>query len=129
MAIRQPLKYGNKITVVDGIKFRSKGEADRYSELKLLQIAGHISDLKRQVKHNLEVEGIVVGTYTSDFEYAEDGQWVIEDFKGARTALFILKWNVLKAMPQNDYITFRLTGKTSTSKRGYPRKTSASRRG
>lgn len=43
-------KYLNKFTEVDGIKFSSKKEAKRYSELKIMENAGIISDLKLQVK-------------------------------------------------------------------------------
>jgi len=112
------LKYGNKITEVDGIKFRSKGEAGRYQELKLLLKVGHISNLQLQVKHTLIVNLCKVGVYLSDFEYEEAGIHVIEDFKGARTALFILKWNILRAMHKNTTgLDFRLTGKASNRKR------------
>ena len=128
----QRLKYGNKITVVHGIKFRSKGEATRYCELLILLKAGEISDLKLQVKHILYANGQKVGTYTSDFEYMEGDKWVIEDFKGARTALFILKWNIMKVMFSLENmdgrpVLLKLTGKTSKSRRGSPRGTSASR--
>lgn len=132
--MRQPLKYGNKITVVHGIKFRSKGEANRYLELLLLVKARVISDLKLQEKHTLHANGVKVGTYTSDFEYIEGDFHIIEDFKGVRTALFVLKWNIMKTMYAIENIEgrrvgFKLTGKTNTSKRGYPRGTSAHRRG
>ena len=46
-------KYGNKKTVVDGITFDSRKEAKRYQELKLLEKAGEIKDLRRQVKYEL----------------------------------------------------------------------------
>lgn len=96
--VESRLKYGNEITVRDGIKFRSKGEADRYSELKLLQSAGEISNLKWQQPIPLWVEKVKVGLYIADFTYNEGGNFVIEDFKGKRTALFILKWNILHAL-------------------------------
>lgn len=129
----QGLKYGNKITVVHGIKFRSKGEATRYLELLLLVKAGVISDLKLQVVHNLHANGVKVGTYKSDFEYLEGDFHIIEDFKGARTALFILKWNIMKTMYAIENINgrrvgFKLTGKTSKSRSSSPRGTVASRR-
>lgn len=48
---------GNKLNAVktnfDGLKFDSKNEAKRYSELKMLQAAGEISDLQTQVKYVL----------------------------------------------------------------------------
>ena len=43
-------KYNSKKTVVDGQKFDSKKEANRYQELVLLEKAGVIKNLSRQVK-------------------------------------------------------------------------------
>ena len=42
-------KYRNEKTVVAGLTFDSKAEARRYGELQLLERAGRISDLRRQV--------------------------------------------------------------------------------
>ena len=41
-------KYFNKKITVDGIKFDSKKEANRYNELKLLKRAGLIEELELQ---------------------------------------------------------------------------------
>lgn len=46
-------KYNNKKVEVDGIIFDSKREAERYQELSLLEKAGVIRDLQRQVKYIL----------------------------------------------------------------------------
>lgn len=46
-------KYHATRTIVDSITFDSKREAARYAELKLMQRAGLISDLRRQVKYEL----------------------------------------------------------------------------
>ncbi len=43
-------KYKNNKCVVDGIVFDSRREARRYKELMLMQAAGKISRLQRQVK-------------------------------------------------------------------------------
>ena len=43
-------KYNSKKTVVDGQTFDSKKEARRYQELLLLEKAGEIQNLSRQVK-------------------------------------------------------------------------------
>lgn len=75
-------KYGAKPTEVDGIKFASRAEAKRYGELKLLECAGRISDLKLHVEYPLVVNGEKVGKYTCDSEYIEDGELVTEDVKG-----------------------------------------------
>lgn len=80
---------------MDGIVFDSKKEAKRYSELLLLEKAGEISDLQRQVKYVLipaqyaEVNGKRKCierecTYISDFTYIENGKLIVEDVKGYR---------------------------------------------
>lgn len=82
-------KYYNKKTFVGGIEFDSKKEANRYSELLLLQRAGKISDLQRQVSFELipsqKVDGLTVErpcVYKADFVYRENGKLVVEDTKG-----------------------------------------------
>lgn len=92
-------KYGNKITEVDGIKFDSKLEAKRYVELTLLEKAGKIKDLERQVPFIVADEvpwnGEILKAikYRCDFKYHdnETGEDVVEDSKGAVTALYKLK--------------------------------------
>ena len=83
-------KYGAKKTVVDGITFDSKREAERYGELKLLRLAGKIADLDLQVPFPLTVNGVVIGKWVADFVYwdTEEGKWIYEDCKGYRTDLY-----------------------------------------
>lgn len=104
-------KYGAKKVEIDGIIFDSKKEGRRYQELKMLQKAGDISGLQRQVKYILipaqrEPDtkgprgGIIKGkllerecSYIADFVYknTHTGEWVIEDTKGFRTAEYKIK--------------------------------------
>jgi len=69
-------KYRNIKTTVDGIRFDSKREAERYSELKLLERAGIITDLKLQPKFELipKHNGNRALTYIADFSYTEAGR-------------------------------------------------------
>ncbi len=46
-------KYAALKMTVDGITFDSRKEARRYTELKLLERTGKITDLQRQVKFKL----------------------------------------------------------------------------
>ena len=93
------MKYGNQRTVVDGITFDSKKEATRYAELKLLQRAGEIFDLQRQVPFTLipkqTRDGKVIErpcVYKADFVYKEkDGTEVVEDVKGVCTKEYRIK--------------------------------------
>ena len=91
-------KYRNRKVTVDGLTFDSAKEARRWKELCLLERAGTISDLRRQVKYELipsqRVNGKVAEravTYAADFVYMEDGQTVVEDAKGVRTKEYIIK--------------------------------------
>lgn len=95
-------KYGAKKTVVDGITFASKAEAIRYAELKLLQRAGLILDLKLQPKFPLVVSGKLVATYIADFSFTDvtTKLSVVEDVKSpaTRTDAYRIKVKLLFAL-------------------------------
>ncbi len=93
-------KYRNVPTEVDGIRFASKREARRYGDLKLLERAGEICQLKLQPRYPLAVNGVHVCTYVADFEYRETktGRYVSEDAKGVRTRDFINKAKLFHAI-------------------------------
>lgn len=106
-------KYNaRKTATLDGIVHASSKEALRWSHLCLLQRAGIISDLQRQVPFELIpaqyetyerygkkgqrlkdgqrcVEKSVV--YVADFVYTHEGKQVVEDAKGVRTADYVIK--------------------------------------
>lgn len=108
-------KYKSVKTTLYGIEFDSKKEAQRYQQLKLMEKAGHICDLKRQVKYELIPAQYIDGkcveravTYTSDFEYyvlkpypgrtvmigpdeKTIGQYIVEDVKGVHTKDYVIK--------------------------------------
>lgn len=92
-------KFRNIPTEIDGLKFDSKGEARRWQELKLLERAGVISELKRQVRYDLDAHGKKICSLVADFEYIEAGQVVTEDFKSKATItpVFRLKAKLFKA--------------------------------
>lgn len=90
-------KYGNVKTEIDGIEFASRKEAGRYGALKLLQVAGAISDLQIKRRYTLAVNGVRICEYEDDFNYLEKGKRIIEDTKGMRTPLYKLKKKLLKA--------------------------------
>ncbi len=91
-------KYGNRKTVVDGITFDSAKEARRWGELQLMVRAGYISDLERQVRFPLDVNGKPVCHYVADFTYHRAGQKVVEDAKGFRTPEYRLKAKLMRAV-------------------------------
>jgi len=87
------MKYNNKKIIYNGIKFDSKKEYQRYLELSLLERAGHIKDLRLQVKFELipKCKGERATTYIADFVYIENGQQVVEDVKGMKTEVYKIK--------------------------------------
>lgn len=90
-------KYHAKKTCVDGIIFDSRREADRYLVLKSMEEDGAIEDLRRQVRYELVPAFDVDGKhyrpvyYVADFTYRENGHEVIEDVKGMKTDVYVLK--------------------------------------
>ena len=94
-------KYYNIKTTVDGIVFASKAEAHRYAELMWLASAGEISSLRCQpafvLQHGFTHRGkkVLPITYIADFEYWENGNLVVEDVKGIRTAAYLIKKKLL----------------------------------
>lgn len=91
-------KYHSKKITRDGMTFDSVKEYKRFKELALLERAGKVSDLQRQVKFELlpsqRINGKVVEracTYIADFVYFQDGQKVVEDTKGFKTKDYIIK--------------------------------------
>lgn len=92
-------KYHAKKTVVDGITFDSRREADRYLVLKGMEEDGSIEGLRRQVRYELVPAFDVDGKryrpvfYVADFVYVdkETGKTVVEDVKGMRTDVYRLK--------------------------------------
>lgn len=113
---RSRAKYGNRKAVIDGITFDSKKEAQRYTELKLLEKAGKITGLQlqreielipaqREYTNEIYEKGPNKGrfkpgkllerkcSYVADFVYwdLENNCMVVEDTKGMRTKEYIIK--------------------------------------
>lgn len=102
-------KYYSKKVTVGGEMFDSRKEYARYCELSILQRAGKITDIKRQVKFVLipaQYEPDIVGvrggvkrgklierecSYVADFVYTENGKQIVEDTKGFKTKDYIIK--------------------------------------
>jgi hypothetical protein len=117
-------KYHAILTRTDDRLFHSKGEARRYLDLKLRLAAGEISDLRLQVRYDLMVAGVLITTYIADFVYLENGQEVVEDFKGKRTEVYRIKARLMLAVLG---ITIYETGSEDNRRRRSKRK--RSRRG
>ena len=93
------MKYHSKKTIIDGITFDSKKEANRYCELKLLEKAGKIKDLQLQYQFVLQPpfrkngKSIRAIIYVADFVYfdLERMKNVVEDVKGYKTDVYLIK--------------------------------------
>ncbi len=108
-------KYRNRKVFRNGIKYDSALESKRHIELTLLEKAGKITDLQRQVRFELipaqyetyERYSDKTGkrlkdgkrcieqscVYVADFVYMQDGKKVVEDTKSdpTKTADYIIK--------------------------------------
>jgi hypothetical protein len=99
-----PHKYRAKKCEVDGITFPSLKQGRRYSELKLLERAGHIMGLSLEVTYTLAPSVILHGRkkpvlkYIADFVYIEGDETIVEDCKGMRTAVYRIKQHLMKSI-------------------------------
>lgn len=101
-------KYHSRKITRDGMTFDSMKEFRRWKELQLLERAGKIENLRRQVKFILIPSQYEKATdpktgktklqcverecsYYADFVYIEHGETVVEDAKGLKTDVYILK--------------------------------------
>ena len=99
-------KYSN--VKVNG--FDSKKEYRRFIELEKMEKIGLISNLRKQVTISIAPAFYHIGTtdksvciqrelkYIADFVYIKDGNEVIEDVKGYKTAVYKKKKRLLKAL-------------------------------
>ena len=96
--IKDTSKYKNRKTLVDGIYFDSKKEAEHYLILKSLEKNGMIKDLEIQKEfelipkyHNGE-KNIRKTVYRADFVYKnKNDELIVVDIKGYRTEIYKLK--------------------------------------
>lgn len=92
-------KYNNQPVLTADGRFDSKREYSRWCELKLLEQAGEIANLRRQVRYGLDVNGQQVAVYVADYAYSDPktGRMTIEDCKGVLTPLYRLKRKMMRA--------------------------------
>lgn len=101
-------KYKAKPCQVGAEKYRSKRERDRHRELLMLQRAGKIAGLMREVPFHL-IDGIKIDgearrrpavRYVADFVYSDvtSGRVVVEDAKGMQTPVYRLKKHLMATL-------------------------------
>ena len=95
---RKAPKYRNQPTIIDGVRFASKKEAERYKILSLLESQGRINNLRLQPRIPLMVNGVKIGHYVADFEYKMNDKIVVEDVKSpaTKTPVYKLKKKILE---------------------------------
>lgn len=96
------LKYGNRVTEVNGIAFDSKKEAAYYEDLLWRQRTGAIKSIELQpefvLQPSYEREGKKVRPiiYRADFKVTEaDDHVYYVDTKGMRTQVYLIKKKML----------------------------------
>ena len=109
---RKANKYHNRKITVNGETFASTKEYKRFCELSLLEKAGAITELRKQVRYELiptqyetferygkKGQRLKDGQrcierevdYVADFVYKENGTEIVEDTKGVRTKDYVIK--------------------------------------
>lgn len=102
-------KYNAKKVQIHGIWFDSRMEAMHYLVLRDRERKGEISNLTCQPSCDLVVNGKIIGAYTADFAYTENGVNVWEDVKGFKARDFALRSKLFQAL--NIDIELRVNGK------------------
>lgn len=101
-------RYKAKPQTIDGVRFASTREANRFCILKLMQKAGEISGLTPHPRFSLVVNGVLIGHYTADASYFQNGKQVAEEVKSSGTrkeAAYRFRVKVFQAL--NPGIVFR----------------------
>jgi hypothetical protein len=91
-------KYGSIKAEADGIKFASKAERGRYMDLRLMERAGEIEELRMQVRFPLIVNDLLICDYLADFQYQAAGGLIVEDVKGYKTREYMMKKKLMLAI-------------------------------
>ena len=86
-------KYRAVRTFCAGRWFDSKAEVNRYLELLVMGEAGLVTNLELQPWWSIHG----VAKYRADFAYDFNGERIIEDVKGVRTAVYALKKKLVEA--------------------------------
>jgi hypothetical protein len=98
-------KFGAIPTTYKGIKYHSKKEAEYAKKLDLLVKAKKIKSWERQVKLKLVVNEELICNYIMDFVTTKpDGKKQYIEVKGYETAVWKLKWKLLKALNKDPNI-------------------------
>ena len=105
-------KYKNRKVQTEEASFASEKEHRRYLELKLLEAAGKIHDLKLQVRFELAPSYVYRGRkvpplrYFADFAYFkhDDLVQIVEDCKGFQTDVYKIKRHLLKTVHNIDIL-------------------------
>lgn len=91
---------GNKYRAVRTGGFDSRKEARRWQELRALELAKEIRDVRCQPEFHCWIHGQLVCKYRADFLWTDvqTGQTMIEDVKGYRTDVYRLKAKLVRAL-------------------------------
>jgi hypothetical protein len=104
-------KFNAKVVWIDGIRFDSTWEGKRYSQLKLLERTGHISNLQMQVPYPMEINNVVICKYLADFVYVKKEIVIVEDAKGFITPEYRIKKKLMKAIHNIEILETRSSNK------------------
>jgi hypothetical protein len=90
-------KYNAEKTIINDEVIDSKLEAGHYADLRLLERAGKITNLRRQVCFEFRVKDILMFRYFADFSFIDRGIKRYIDSKGLDTPISKLKRKIIEA--------------------------------
>lgn len=95
-----------KKVVYDGITFDSMLECAYYKDLRLLEMTGHVTDIKDHIPYELnDKNGVKLGTYELDFSFKEvaTSRTVAVEVKGKWKDLAWWKWKHFRSQYKADF--------------------------
>lgn len=120
-----PVASRSRGVEIDGFRFASQAEGQRYQDLKVMRQRGEIVELKVHPRFDLKVAGELVAIYEADFSYRRAGELVVEDVKGWQKGpamrLFQLKARLLRALTGIAVVMVGPKGSTPVERHGHGR--------
>jgi hypothetical protein len=107
---------GVKQAVVDRVVYDSGFEGEVARELELRRKAGELAKVERQVKCELEINGVHIANYYVDFKVTHaDGQVEWIEAKGLEGEVWRMKWKMFVAIYWNDNDLFTVLKQNNTA--------------
>lgn len=91
-------KYKSSWVTIDGLRFQSAAEGERYKTLRDREHRGEISHLELQPVFDIRhpINDKLICKYQGDFRYRSPDGIIVEDVKGMKTRIYQMKKKMMR---------------------------------